>query len=182
MMTKSFQISGFPEYYVADDGNIYSRNYKQTGRFKKLKPSIDRCGYLFVGLQKNGKKYNKLVHRLVAETFIPNPRNKPQVNHIDGNKTNNNVENLEWCTRHENMQHAYNVLHRNPSFGKKGKTGKKCPLSKIVLQIKDGEVIAEFYGTMEAQRRTNINNSSISLCCHNKRQTAGGYRWKFKNN
>lgn len=86
-----------------------------------MTPSKDGKGYLFVSLSKDGKRYLKKVHRLVAQAFIPNPFHKPQINHKNGDKTNNGVDNLEWVTNAENMLHAYRVLGRKPSITIKAK-------------------------------------------------------------
>ena len=96
-------IKGFESLYSAtEDGFIFS-HYSN----KYLKAAYDKYGYLRVGLNKNNKKYSKLVHRLVLSSFEDNPMNKPQVNHIDGVKSNNKLSNLEWCTESENSIHAY---------------------------------------------------------------------------
>jgi hypothetical protein len=179
-MAKALQIKDFTNYYITDSGEVYSRNYNRTGRIIKLLPSEGRRGYLKVTLSKNNKLYNKSIHRLVAETFIPNPENKPQVNHIDGNIKNNNVMNLEWCSCAENIQHSYSVLHRKPNKTMLGKFGKEHPQSKVIQQIKDGVVIAEFYGSAEAQRKTGIWKSVICNCCNGKALSAGGYQWAYK--
>lgn len=83
-----------------------------------LKPQLSNSGYLYVELHIGGKHINYFVHRLVAEAFIPNPDGKPEVNHIDGNKLNNRVENLEWCTASENKRHAYDTK-LSPSGGRR---------------------------------------------------------------
>ena len=98
-------IDGFSDYYITEDGRVYSTRQSATPKLRKL--SITDSGYYHVGLKSEGKLSFQLVHRLVAKTFIPNPDNKPQVNHKDGNKLNNCVSNLEWVTPSGNMQHAY---------------------------------------------------------------------------
>lgn len=96
------------------NGDYQESNYGRTksfkhGKVKILKPSVSRNGYLYINLKSNGVHKRCLIHRLVAILFIPNPDNKPQVNHIDGNKQNNRVDNLEWVTGSENITHAYEL-------------------------------------------------------------------------
>ena len=109
-------IKEFPDYSITEDGRIFSNRYNRY-----LKSRVNRYGYLHINLRKDKKGYDKTIHRLVAKAFIPNPENKPEVNHIDGNKLNNHVSNLEWCTRSENTKHAFDTgLTVIPSLGKKG--------------------------------------------------------------
>ena len=114
-------IENFPDYEVSNQGRVKSLKF---GKEIILTPGKNK-GYLIVKLYKNGKKYNKTVHRLVLKAFKPNEDlNKNECNHIDGNKTNNCVENLEWCTHSENIKHAFRVGLKNhkgenhPLFGK----------------------------------------------------------------
>lgn len=179
-MSRAFHIKEFPEYYATDSGDIYSANYRRTGRIKKLVPYKCKNGYLYVVLCDGDKHYHKTVHRLVAETFIPNIDNKGDVNHKNGNKTDNRVVNLEWATRQENIRHSFSSLGQKPIM--LGKFGKDHNRSKIVLQVKNGKIIAEFYGTREASRKTGICQSCISRCCCGQEPSAGGYQWKYKNN
>lgn len=178
---KALAIKDFPDYYITDRGDVYSRNYSRTGCIKKLTPYKNHKGYLWLHLGRNKTCY---IHRLVAETFIPNPENKSQINHKDGNKENNCVNNLEWTSNSENVLHAYRILHRTNNFlGKsymKGRYGKDNPTHKVVQQIKDGEVIAEFYGICEAGRVLGLNHANIVSCCQGKRKTVGGFNWKYK--
>ena len=130
---------------------------------KILKPGKDRYGYLHVDLYKNGTKRTFTIHRLVAFAFLSNPNKYPEVNHRDEDKTNNCVDNLEWCDS------KYNSNYSN---------------AKPVLQFsKNGDFIAEYESGVEAGRITGINNKNISSCCSGRYgfKTAGGYLWKFKN-
>lgn len=179
-MALSFAIKGFTGYYVTDSGDVYSRNYGVDGRIRKIKQELCKNGYKRVTLCNNGKTKRMLSHRLVAETFIKNPDCKCDVNHKNGKRDDNRVENLEWVTRSENITHAYRTLG-NVSAAK-GKHGKDNPNSKTILQIKDGEIIAEFYGSVEASQCTGISRSRISNCCKGYKhcKSAGGYQWKYK--
>lgn len=179
-MVKALQIKGFPDYYVTDMGDVYSRNYNKTGRIKKLKLIPDKSGYLRVPLRQDKKQVLRLVHRLVAETFIRNPENKPQVNHKNGNRADNRVENLEFCTASENNLHSYRVLHKKPNINWLNKFGELHPRHKIVLQIQDGKIIAEFGGVRDAARKTGIHFNSIAQCCRGEYKSAGGFQWKYK--
>lgn len=181
-MSKALRIKDFPDYYITDNGDVYSRQTKRNpnGRIKKLKPYSDRIGYLKVHLQNEFGKKIKLVHRLVAEAFIPNPNGLLQVNHKNGIKTDNNVKNLEWCSASENITHAYRVLHKKPNINWLGKFGGSHPRHKTVLQIQDGHIVAEFDGVREAARKTSIHFNSIAQCCRGKYKSAGGFVWKYK--
>lgn len=178
-MIKALPIKDYPEYYVTDDGQIYSRkSYNNPcGRIKKIKQILHK-GYGQVFLSKDGMPKNFRVHRLVAEAFIPNPENKPYINHKNGVRNDNRVENLEWCTSKDNSVHAFKVLgHKSSMFGRFGKNN---PKSKIIQQIKDGDVIAEYYGTGEIKRKTGFSVGHIHAACKGKHKHIHGFQWKYK--
>lgn len=161
-------------FLVHRDGSIYKLNWHRTGKMRKIKQKQRKDGYLEFGC--NGKSI--MSHRFIAECFIPNPENLPQVNHKNEIKTDNRVENLEWCT-----------ANYNTNFGTRNKraseTLKNHPkLSKTVLQFtKDGKFLKEWVSLSEIRRTLGYDIGLISACCngepHNK--TAYGYIWKFKN-
>lgn len=169
------QIKDFPDYCICNDGTVYSI---KKGKLHKMVGSITPNGYKHIILCKDGQMFYRSVHRLVAQAFIPNPENKPYVNHINGVKDDNRVENLEWVTDSENKYHSYRVLKNKGPWA--GKFGKDSQRAKIILQIKDGKIIAEFYGSYDAYRKTGISASYICDCCNGKHKTARGYQWKYK--
>ena len=160
-------------YQISNFGRVRSLNYRGTGQTKVLSPGEGGRGYLLVNLCKNGKTKKYQVHRLVAEAFIPNWFDDPQVNHIDEDKTNNRVENLEWCSAKYNINYG---THNKRVF-EKTTNGK---LSKPVLQFtKTGEFVREWPSISEAERN-GFNNGHIASCCRGERQTHKGYVWKYK--
>lgn len=175
-MNRTVLIKNFYNYYISDKGNVYSRTRHNSYRIKKLCP-VKKRGYLYIHL---GKSITKSVHRLVAEAFIPNPENKPEVNHKNGIKTDNRVVNLEWATRAENETHAYKILKIPHPQSMLNRFGAQNSHSKKILQIKNNKIISEFYGTKEAERKTGIDFRNINAVCRNKRKFAGGYQWKYK--
>ena len=131
-----------------------------------------------VQLHKDHMRKHCLVHRLVAQAFIPNPENRPQVNHIDGDKHNNRVDNLEWNSVKENQIHAWKT-------GLKEKTRKVSAKekSKKTLQYDlQGNLIKEWSSVIEASKELNINKGTIANCCRGEKHynTAGGYIWRYK--
>lgn len=168
-------IKNYEELYqISNYGRV--KSFYKNGNFKILKGAIKK-GYHQVALAKNKKIIYKNVHRLVAETFIPNTENKPQVNHIDGNKLNNKANNLEWCTGSENMIHAYKHGLEKPLYAKENPRAKKVKQYDL-----NGNYIKTYYGVKEAGRINNINPRDISKCCKNIRKQVGGYKWTYTTN
>lgn len=172
-------IKDFPNYYITDTGDVYS-TYNKEKKLKKIKSKKTNKGYLLVNLYKNGKQYYKTIHRLVATAFIENPEDKTCVNHINGIRTDNNVSNLEWCSYSENNTHSYRVLGKKPTMANKGRFGKAHWNSKLILQIKEDKIIAEFWGAGEAARSIHKLPSVINAACKGKLKTAYGFVWKYK--
>ena len=171
-------IKDYPNYMVSNLGRVKSLgrwvNYKNKGkrlkREKILKSSVDKIGYMYVGLYKNGKvKYFK-VHRLVAEAFYGEIPKGMQVNHINEIKTDNRLENLNLMTPKENINWGTAIQRR---IGK---------MSKPVVQIDQltDTIIAEYPSLREVKRQLGISISHISQCCKGNRKTCGGYKWRYK--
>jgi hypothetical protein len=161
-------IDGFDGYQISNLGRVKSFKWdKINGRIMKCGW---RRGYRSIGLTTEDGQKLMSVHRLVANAFIPNTHNKETVNHINGIKTDNRAENLDWATDQENMNHALATgLHPNPRIA-------------VIQYSKDGEFINEYESQIEAQRQTGIHNSNIGSVARGERITAGNYIWKFKNN
>ena len=178
-------VKGFEGLYkVSNKGNVRSvewigaRGRECGGR--TLKPAYDKDGYLKVGLCKNGMRYYKRLHRLVAETFIPNPNNFPQVNHLDEVKDNNNVSNLEWCTSKHNNNHGT----------ARKRAAKKTSKKVKAVNVETGEVV-KFNSTHEAGRK-GYDQATVSASCRgvykdNKTgkligdgHTYRGHRWSYE--
>lgn len=170
-MAKAFKIKGFEDYYITDDGRVYSRNQynNPAGRIKKKKECVDSTGYITTTLRAHGKSYRFRVHRLVADAFLQRNAFSQCINHKDGNKQNNNATNLEWCTYSWNNLHAFRVLKRGPSLAKK------------IIMLDNGRVLAEFDSSLDAERKTGISASSIRHCISGQNKHAGGYIWKHKD-
>ena len=169
------EIKGYPNYMVSNMGNVKSLGNNKTKKEKILKLSVDKIGYLFVGLCKNGVQKKYFVHRLVAQAFIQNPNNYSQVNHKDENKQNNYAQNLEWCDTKYNSNYGTRlerIAEKNtnhPSY------------SKVVFQYDlNGNFIKEWPSTMEVERRLGFANTHISACCLGKLKQSYGFIWKYK--
>lgn len=158
-MEKWLDISGYEGLYQVSNLGMVKR--VTTGRL--LKPQFDGR-YYHVVLCKNNKSKTRAIHRLVAETFIPNPDKLPTVNHKDEDKLNNTVLNLEWCTQKYNINYGVGLLKR------------ALATSKPVLCIETG---IRYQSAKEAERVTKIDRRHICDCCRGKRKTTGGCHWQY---
>lgn len=164
---------------VSDNSNYLVSN---TGRVRRVGSDKDHSvrnnkGYLVTDLYKNGSRSTVRVHRLVAEHFIPNPYNKPEVNHIDGNKKNNDMSNLEWVTKEENCRHAWDNNLARPSYGMLGKSNPNSGRKGIPFRIVEtGEV---FNTLQECEEKINGNNRHINDCLRGRQRTHRGFHFEY---
>lgn len=159
-------------YQVSNLGNVRSLNYRNTGKVKLLIPKQQNRGYLHVLLYANGKGKAFLIHRLVADAFLPCSDVSLTVNHIDENLVNNRVDNLEWCSLKQNIG-KYVINH--PEM-KRGRPEDTTPVRQLDM---NGNVIRLWKSAAEVRRTLHYNTSSISQCCNRKRKSAYGFRWQF---
>ena len=153
-------INGAEGYSITSNGKV-----TKLSNGKEMSQFLDKDGYPYVLLTVGGKRKKYMVHRLVALEFIENPKQKPQVNHKDGNKTNNNADNLEWVTNAENQYHSRYVL---------GNTTGYADRAVVCVETKQ-----TYKSTRDAWRKTGINYCHISECASQKRKSAGGFRWRY---
>ena len=170
------EIPNLPLYKISNYSRI--KSFVLSDRIKIIRPNLRR-GYLGVTLSidGNGKHINKGVHRLMAETFIPNPKNLPQVNHKDENPSNNCIDNLEWCDQKYNSNYGTN----GQRISLKLTNGLR---SKVVEQYdRKGNFIKEFPSVAEVSRLFGFPTSSITRCCNGSKKYSiiGGYQWKYKS-
>lgn len=161
------QIKDFPKYFITKTGKVFKMN--KTGILKEVKPFLNHNNYLRVQIYKEGKPYKRFVHKLVIEAYEGVQEGK-QVNHKDGNKLNNSIENLEWVTPSENIKHSIKTgLRSFESLEKK----------VIAVDIVTGKEL-RFKSLREAERVTSIHASNIRKVIYGKRKHAGGFSWKFE--
>ena len=172
-------VEGFEGLYqVSNKGKVrsldrtvttsrYGKPLSMTKRGKVLKTITDRRGYIGVQLSKEGKPYTFKVHRLVARAFLPNAEGLQEVNHIDGNKRNNDIQNLEWCTRGHNIRHAFRT-------GLIKKENMRSNAKKV--RRSDGVV---FNSLTEAAKESGTHISDVSMCCHGTLAHTAGYGFEF---
>jgi len=162
-------------YRVTDGGEVLSAH----SGWKARAPVIYAGGYRRVNLSLSGRARLHLVHRLVAEAFIPNPDGKPQVNHLNGDKSDNRASNLEWATCSENHKHKFR--HLGAGHNRRGKFGNNSIHAKSVLMLRPDNTGIYFPSGMDAVRSIGAKSSAISACCSGQLKTHKGYRWEYAN-
>lgn len=177
-------VKGYESSYeVSNYGKIMSLNYRNTGKRHPLAITTGRDGYLRVRLCKNCICKSVLVHRLVAGAFIPNPENKPFVDHIDTDRKNNCVWNLKWCNRKENANNPItlkrmgdNLRNLRRIYGEQIAMKRKIKVAQYTIE---GVLVKVWDSAKDIELNLSISNSDICNCCKGNRKTAGGYIWKY---
>lgn len=165
-----------PDYLVSKTGEVFS---EKSCSKRKLTVYKNKYGYFYVVISIDGKSKQKLVHRLVGEVFLPNPLNKPQINHIDGDKSNNTLENLEWVTAKENKEHAIRTGLVDIDTLRDNGMKNARPISQI--DVNTGEVVQIWNNSKDPKRvlGDKYDSSAILRCCHLDKDTHKGFRWRF---
>lgn len=166
-------IKGYENYLIGNNGEVYN---KKTQHSKRATSNHSGKGYLYVDLYNLNKRKRIYIHRLVAEYFIPNPNNKPYINHKDGNSRNNNVDNLEWCTPLENVIHASKVIGTMQQYKKANEKRKKAV---NMIDRFTGGLVATFSSIREAARTMGISASNITACLKGKQKYTKDYSWQY---
>ena len=187
------EIPGYDgKYEVSTYGNVRCVNYRRSGKSQNMKLSLSHHNYYMVTLRQQGKNVNRSVHRLVAITWIPNPKNLPEIDHINSNPSDNRIENLRWCTKEENYKNPATIAKRRNRKGTKGAYSKNpitderrkeisLTLSKPVIQMDlFRRYINEYPSIKIAGEVTKVHYTAINKCCRGKAKSAGGYKWKYK--
>lgn len=181
-------IPNYEGYQVSNLGNVKalpkSRNLYLGGvrhwPEMILKPSQDRSGYLIVTLTNKSGRKRWLIHRIVAVTFIDNVEQKPQVNHLNGIKNDNRLENLEWATISENMKHAFATGLKQPIMCRIGCNNEQNGKSRKIYQYTlDGQFIKEWPSLQEVNRELKFHHANTGACARGKLKTAYGFVWKY---
>ena len=186
-------IDGFPDYLVTSHGRVLSlHTYHGSNKIREIKPRINKVnGYLYVDLHNNGNKKTFKVHTLVANSFITNHENKKEINHIDEDKTNNLVSNLEWVSHNENINHGtckQRIAKSNTGKKHSDETKQKIsnalkgsnhPLSKSIIGFKINGCDIKYYKFISDCKTDNFNAGHIVECCRKKRPHHKGYKWYY---
>ena len=167
------RIEGFENYTIDENGKVMNTN---TGKEKIPCSNYVGNGYLYVDLYKNNKSHKRYLHRLVAQAFLPNPQNKPYVNHKDGNTKNNNATNLEWCTPLENVEHASKTIKTMKQYKIANERRKKAV---NMIDRFTGSRVATFSSIREAERTMGISASNITACLKGRQKYTKDYSWCY---